>query len=158
MTKPDPITPTIHAAKRILVATDFSDCASAALEYAAMLAATLGATLQLLYVSEVPGVLIGEAVALRDEFVDADVRQGRVKIEQTLRELRARGIAAEGEVRTGFVPGAILERARAGDYELVVLGTHGRHGLSRLWMGSVAERVVRGSSIPVLTVRSPQLA
>lgn len=140
-------------AQHILVATDFSACAQPALDYAAMLATRSGATLHLLYVSEVPGVLIGEAVALRDEFVDADIRQGRVKLDETLRALRERGIDASGEVRAGFAARTIVERARQGGYELVVIGTHGRNGFDRFWMGSVAEKVVRGCPIPVVTIR-----
>src|SRR5262249_21187016 len=48
----------------------------------------------------------------------------------------------------------VLEVAQRSDADLIVMGTHGRHGLGRLWLGSVAERVVRASHIPVLTMRA----
>ncbi|MEZ4234149.1 MAG: universal stress protein [Polyangiaceae bacterium] len=50
----------------------------------------------------------------------------------------------------------ILEESNAGLYDLIVVGTHGRTGLSHLLMGSVAERVVRGAACPVLTLRGPK--
>jgi nucleotide-binding universal stress UspA family protein len=144
--------------KRIFVATDFSPCARLALDCAAMLARNLRGRVDVLYVSEVPGVLFGESVALGECFVDADVKEGRIQLERLLAELREQGIQADGEVRTGFAPDTIIEIGRPEQYDVLVLGTHGRTGLRRLWMGSVAERVVRASQIPVLTVRPPHLA
>jgi nucleotide-binding universal stress UspA family protein len=144
--------------KRILVATDFSPCARLAVECAATLAKSLQGHVHLLYVSQIPGVLFGESVALDECFVDADMKEGRIQLERLLAELRERGIQADGEVRAGYAPDTIIEEGSPQQYDLLVLGTHGRTGLRRLWMGSVAERVVRAGQIPVLTVRPPQLS
>lgn len=138
------------AQQRILVATDFSPCSRPAVEYAASLATRLGARIDVLYVSETPAVLFGDAVVLGDRFVDADIKEGRARLAHLLDELRGRGITADGQVVTGFAPDVILEQARR--HDLVILGTHGRTGFRRMWMGSVAERVVRTCPIPVLTV------
>jgi len=141
--------------ERILVATDLSPCARVALDEAALLAKRLHSRLHLLYVSEVPGVLIADAVGLGDKFVDRDILDGRKQLDRITADLREEGIEADSEVRAGFVPDAIIEQGQPQRYDLLVLGTHGRTGLRRLWMGSVAERVVRASTIPVLTVRPP---
>jgi nucleotide-binding universal stress UspA family protein len=144
--------------KRILVATDFSPCARLAVDCAAMLAKSLGGQVHVLYVSEIPDGLFGESVALDECFVDADVKEGRIQLERLLAELREEGIQADGEVRAGHTPDTIVEEGRPQQYDLLVPGTHGRTGLRRPWMGSVAERVLRASQIPVLSVRPPHLA
>jgi len=142
--------------KRILVVTDLSDCSRAAVEYGALLARRLEADLSLLYVSQVPDRLVGDAHYLGKEFVDADMREGRQKIDALVAELREEGVQhCTGEVAFGFAARVILERAGSGDYDLLVMGTHGRSGFQRLWMGSIAERVVAHAQIPVLTVRPP---
>jgi nucleotide-binding universal stress UspA family protein len=149
------MTPSIP--NRILIPTDFSECAQRALDYGAELVRRLGATIHLLYVSEIPKEMVGDWVALRDKLVDADIMEGRRRIEGLLAELTSQGVAGcTGEVLPGNVPAAtILERANSGRHDTVVIGTHGRSGFKRLWVGSVAERVVRFSDIPVITVRSP---
>ena len=56
----------------------------------------------------------------------------------------------------GYAEDVILALTRSGQYDLVVIGTHGRTGFKRLWLGSVAERVSRHSAIPVVMVRAPR--
>ena len=142
--------------RRILIATDLSDCSRAAVDYGAVLARGLGAELQLLYVSPVPDRLVGEAHDPGSQLVDADVREGRGKVAALVAELKAGGVpACHGEVTSGFAARVILERAHSGGHDLLVMGTHGRSGFERLWMGSVAEHVVAHADIPVLTVRRP---
>lgn len=139
---------------RILVATDFSSCADRALDVALGLATKLGARLHLVYASEIPGVLAGDAAALGERFVDADVKEAQERLARLLDELRARGFTVDGEVCVGFPLDVILDRAKPDRHDLLVVGTHGRTGVRRMWMGSVAERLVRASEIPVLTVRA----
>jgi universal stress protein A len=142
---------------RILVPIDFSAQSERALHYATALASRLGASLELLHVVEDPiaaGAWGSETVIpnlseLRDELIaDAERRlqQYREPDEQPRVGLRI-------AVRMGRTAQTITEYANAAEIDLIVMGTHGRTGVAHLVMGSVAERVLRHASCPVLTVR-----
>ena len=145
---------------RILVPTDFSATADAALEYAFVLADRFGATLQLLHVLDDPFVVdgmaadayISEAPALRTAVLD-DARE-RLRHRAASRE--ASGKPIETEVLFGHGARTIAEYAAERGIDLIVMGTHGRTGFAHLLLGSVAERMVRTSPCPVLTVRHPE--
>ena len=139
--------------KRIVVPTDFSAPADAALTYAIDLASKLGATVSLVHVFDDPsGIHSGEYVPMPSEM--------RGEILADLRRRLAELVATRGhselnpQVLIGPTARTIVESARESGADLIVIGTHGRHGVSRLLMGSVAERVVRTATCPVLTVRS----
>lgn len=145
--------------KRILVPTDFSEPADAALSYALDLAARLGATVSLIHVFEdlieqspYPELYIPLAPALRDELLQS--------VNGRLNDRVARGgaVAMSSEICFGAAAQAIVDAARTRDADLIVMGTHGRHGVAHLLMGSVAERVLRTAACPVLTVRSTATA
>jgi nucleotide-binding universal stress UspA family protein len=145
----------INEPRRILIPTDFSACSKLALDYGAILARRLGASVHVLYVSELPKELVGDWIGDRDNFVDADIRAGRAQIDHALARLREKSITScTGEVVPGDSESVILDQARSGNYDLLVIGTHGRTGFKRLWLGSVAERVSRHSAIPVVMVRA----
>ena len=116
-----------------MLATDFSDCSRGALESAAALASRLGASVHLLYVSFVPPQLVPDHVYFGDKFVDADIKQGRERLATALAELERSGVGeCTSEVVAGYdAPSVILERARSGEFDLVVIGTHGRSGFKR---------------------------
>jgi nucleotide-binding universal stress UspA family protein len=145
--------------QRILIPTDFSECSDLGLDYGAVLARRLGASVHVVYASEVPKELVGDFIGDRKNFVDADIRNGRTQIERALARLREQGVSCTGEVVPGY-PGypedLILEYAKSGNYDLVVIGTHGRTGFKRRWIGSVAECISRNSPIPVVMVRLPR--
>jgi nucleotide-binding universal stress UspA family protein len=134
----------------ILVATDFGQASDAALTYGRMLARTYGASLHILHVVE--NVFLRamtadprniEALALRqlnERLIDDDRTAHRARVVETSDD------AAE----------SILAYARREHISLVVMGTHGRRGMERVLMGSVAERVIRAAPCPVLTVRHAQ--
>jgi nucleotide-binding universal stress UspA family protein len=84
----------------------------------------------------------------------ADVAQEQAgkELEDWLREQNAPPDQVGRELILGEPAEAIVERARTGGYDLIVMGTHGRKGMQRLLLGSVAEKVVRRSACPVLTV------
>lgn len=136
--------------KRILVPTDFSEPADAALTYALDLASKLGAKVSLVHVFDDPsGIHSGEYFPMPAEM--------RSEIVADLRRRLAEVVAQHGhselnpQVLIGPTARSIVEGAR--DADLIVMGTHGRHGVSHLLLGSVAERVVRTATCPVLTVR-----
>lgn len=143
--------------KRILVPTDFSPCALAALDLAAELAAESGGTIVLEHSTERPRGL-GAAIELHvnggDAGTDAWLHgQVRPRLEALAGPLRARGVAVELRSDVGKPSQAILSAIDGSGADVVVLGTHGRAGLAHILLGSVAEEVVRKAPVPVLTVR-----
>jgi universal stress protein A len=147
------------AIHRILCPVDFSANSLHALEYAIAFAAAHAADLTLLHVLEPPVYGLAEypdLAQLSGDILDqlqASARKRLAALEESARKRHARtdSLFAAG---TPFLE--IIGAARARKVELIVMGTHGRSGLSHLIIGSVAERVVRKAPCPVLTVRHPQ--
>lgn len=133
---------------RILLATDFSRSSEQALGYAEELARRFGAELLVLHVDEalstVPGSDLAETRRLAAEG----------ELQDLVADLRAKNVPARAILRPGLASGEIVAMANAEHADLVVLGTHGRTGLAHALLGSVAERVLRTASCPVLTVRA----
>ncbi len=148
----EPVRPT-----RILVPTDFSPGAEAALGWAQSLEAAFGAEIILLHVLDLNlGALAGFPSTLAMVPAAGDLLDRiRVEADEEMRRLVARVPGSRGIVREGVPRGVILEVARESGIQLIVMGTHGRTGLSHVFFGSVAEHVVRHSHVPVLTVRQP---
>lgn len=140
------------AFKNILVATDFGEAARHAGDVACELAAKFGARLSLLHVWTVPTPAYAESITLPFDQIQKAAGEA-MEAEST--RLRAKC----GDLRTIVIPGvawrAIVEAAPEHGFDLIVIGTHGRKGVPRLFLGSVAEKVVRASPVPVLTVHSP---
>lgn len=139
--------------KMIVVPTDFSIASAPAMEYARMLAERFGAALHLLHVVEDPYV----AAAWSEAYATIPDPRERLQKEaaQRLNSMIASfpNLTATTEVVVGTPAQTIVEIARARSADLIVMGTHGRSGFAHLLLGSVAERVVRLASCPVLTVR-----
>jgi nucleotide-binding universal stress UspA family protein len=144
----------------VLVPIDFSPSARAALEYGTFLAGKFGAELDVLHVWEPPGYVGPDALAL------LPVSQGpsgwdqtRTDVTREVEHFLAKAAAKPSQlavlVEAGEPSDTILRVAKDGGSDLIVMGTHGRTGLSRLLIGSVAEAVLRRSTCPVLTVRVP---
>lgn len=141
--------------KRILVPIDFFDCSLDALEYAAAVAKESGAEVTLLHVME--PVSYGLDFALGDAASLARTREGMLQRLETLTAaVVAAGIPTRSRVRGGIPRDAILEESQQWSSDLIVMGTHGRRGISHLLNGSVAEAVLRHADCPVLAVRSPK--
>jgi len=138
--------------KRICSAIDFSEPSRIAMETGAELARRLDGDLTLLYVYE--------AHAPSPEILLSRLEHASSEIEEQLRTWKTEAERKAGRpVRTVTLTGAtateIVRFARDGAFDLVVLATHGRTGLARVVLGSVAEHVVREASCPVLVVRRP---
>jgi universal stress protein A len=129
--------------KRLLVPTDFSVCSMRALRYAEELARRFGAEVALVHVDE--------SLVARSELSGLREAVAEEELERLVALLQARGVPARAVVRSGGAAEEITAETERAD--LVVMGTHGRTGLAHVLMGSVAERVVRHASCPVLTVR-----
>lgn len=143
---------------KICCAVDFSPCSQVALEEAATLAARSGARLTIVHVYSPPraATLSADMLASSPADLEAEVLGG---LERPMSELRteAEGIVGRERVETLLLAGnpaeEIARLATDGRYDLVVVGTHGRTGVKRLVLGSVAEHVVRTSPVSVLVVR-----
>ena len=145
--------------ERILVSTDFSEVADAALEYGRTLADYFHASLHLLHVAgDLLAANVGVAGVVPD--LTAVQREGEEAARRRLSERLHSHEAAtvvRGEVLTSNAPAqTIVEYAKNNGMDLIVIGTQGRSGVSRFLLGSVAERVVRTAPCPVLSVHHPE--
>ncbi len=146
------------ALKKILVATDFSEPADAAVDYGRAFARTFGATLYLLHVVDDMYVRLGGdayAAVLPDLQEDVE-REARQRLSRIAAQDDPQSLRVEAVITSGATAQAIVEYAEKENVQLIVVGTHGRGGVAKLLMGSVAERVVRTAHCPVLTVRRPE--
>jgi nucleotide-binding universal stress UspA family protein len=138
--------------KKILVPVDFSECSHKALVYATALARQFGATITLIHVPHNYGVADGMIP------VDANweaVHCGMKELE-ILRLTVGDAAPCEVLLRTGVPHTEILQAAKELNSDLIVISTHGHTGMTRVILGSTAERVVRHASCPVLVVREKE--
>jgi nucleotide-binding universal stress UspA family protein len=143
------------ALKQILVATDFSTPSDVAIRYGQDLARAYGATLHAIHVIEDMGAYYGAEVGFALADVERNVEAAaRRDLESTIGRHGDRLNVVATVTRASNVAHTITEYATANPIDLIIVGTHGRGAVSRLLMGSVAERVVRSAPCPVLTVRS----
>lgn len=148
------------AIKKILVATDFGPASENALRYGQALARGFGAALHVLHVTEnvYARAMDGYGYASIPPQVQEDIeRAARKQTEELLSDEDRRELKAIAVTVTHNSPAlVIVEYARDHTVDLIVLGTHGRGAVAHLFMGNVAERVVRTAPCPVLTVRHPE--
>jgi Universal stress protein UspA and related nucleotide-binding proteins len=135
----------------ILVPTDGSTASATAVEHAIDLASHYDATLHVLYVVDVTGYSALEVGA--DVVANALEEEGEDAVGDVISAAEAKDIATVSMIEHGTPHRAIIDYATAEAVDLVVMGTHGRTGVGRFLLGSVTERVVRTSPVPVLTVR-----
>jgi len=140
--------------KKILWATDFSDEASDALRYAALFARTFGAELLALHVvPDFSPALYNTGEAMKGELIS---RIAGVKSEMLKRldeQNRLEGISFQSLVKEGPAAETIVDTAREEEVDLIVIGKKGRTGLDRIFIGSVANQVLRSSPAPVLATK-----
>jgi nucleotide-binding universal stress UspA family protein len=142
--------------KNIVCAVDFSDCSKAALETAADFAKEHGATLVLVHVNTPPASMYnGSVFNMADAAGDLETTT-RLALTSWRQDAEAQGAPrVEIVVLLGSAWDEIVRLARTSAADLIVVGTHGRTGLERALIGSVAERVVRHAHCNVLVVRPP---
>jgi universal stress protein A len=148
------------AMQKILVPTDLSPSGTRALERAHEFAATFSATIDLLYVWTPPAMLAPEALitgvgATEQPFLEWLGKNAREHLDAFENQARSAGVPIlHSYCELGDPASTIVGHAKNGRYDLLVMGTHGRTGLSHALMGSVAEKVVRRAPCAVLTVRT----
>ena len=139
--------------KRIFVPTDFSACADEALAIAIELAKKFDATIVLAHACESPSAAYMGMMATPLDLITPVREAAKEALDQQFATLKRRHDASESMLMFGNAPMELhraIENAKA---DLVVMGTHGRTGITHLLLGSVAEKIVRTSPVPVLTVR-----
>ena len=145
--------------KNVLVATDFSEPSDAALNYGRELARTFTATLHVLHVADNVTFQYGvEGYSTMLPELQQDVEEAaRKQLARLITEEDRTALHAQPVVITAVAKAAAIVRyASEHQIDLIVMGTHGRGAVSHLLMGSVAERVVRTATCPVLTVHHPE--
>ena len=140
--------------REILVPFDFGKAAERALDLAIDLGKSGGARLTVLHVCEIPPYVYAGLEFSPAELLAPVADAARDQLDQLLRDLQARLPGARGAFQVGTPSDLILAEVASGHYDLVVMGTHGRKGIAHLALGSVAEKVVRMSPVPVLTVHA----
>ena len=144
--------------KRILLATDFSECSDAALVFASHLAGKTDARLYIVHVNGIVDVSVPAVPPTEGGYYyDAPWGYERREVRERLNKIvpTVANVAYEHCYLTGSPVAQILKLAEREHMDLIVIGSHGRTGFSRLLMGSVAEGVVRSAQCPVLVVKQP---
>lgn len=142
---------------KLLCPIDFSDGAQTAVNEAASLAKLLGAEVELFHAFEVPMLTLPDGGWMVGPEVIESLTQRCLKLlDDKAAELRDQGVAVTTRLEQGPPAECIETRAQSVGAIMIVMGTHGYRGLKHALLGSVAERVVRSSTVPVLTVRVPK--
>ncbi len=139
--------------ERILIALDFDETSTRALELGEALADRLGAALTLVHVWDTPHYPYTSMASsvLRGAIEDS----AREAFDALLAEAKVRTPTVTGVLKHGIAWSEILSTAEQMRADVVILGTHGRRGVPRAMLGSVAEKIVRMSPVPVLTIPGP---
>lgn len=139
--------------KTILLPTDFGKSSDHAIAYTVDLAKAFGAEIVIMHAWEIPmiGFPDGAYVASAD-LATRVLESAQRGLDAALKLTEGKGVPVRGLLKQGPTWQTIIESAKEVDAGLIVIGTHGRHGLPRALLGSVAEKVVRTAHTPVLTL------
>jgi nucleotide-binding universal stress UspA family protein len=141
--------------KHIVVATDFGECSERALDLALEIASKFDSQLTLVHSWEAPSYSYGGGLYVAVDMVTPIEQAAVAALDRATAELKLRMPTAKSMIRSGPAWEEVLATATLVQADLIVLGTHGRRGLNRALLGSVAEKVVRMATVPVLTVHAP---
>ena len=141
--------------KIILVPTDFGEPSEAALDTAIEYAKVFGAELVLMHAYEIPIIGFPDgAVVATAELTSRLLEGAQAGLDRQIQSRQGSGVTIRGVIKQGDAYRMVNETAEEVGAGLIALGTHGRKGLSRALIGSVAEKVVRTARVPVLAVHS----
>jgi nucleotide-binding universal stress UspA family protein len=143
--------------RKILVPIDFSETSSRALDDAIELARVLGASVSAVHVFQIPAYAFLDATVVAPPELAAQLSDTAQKsLDAAVGARRGRGVEIGGILAEGIAWEEINRLSKELPAELVVVGTHGRRGLPRALLGSVAEKIVRTCPVPVLVVHGPR--
>lgn len=138
---------------RILVPTDFTESSDRAVEYALALAERLGAKITLMHAYEIPVVGFPDGALIATAEVAARIADAsKQALDRAVQRYSKRGVPIDAILREGVAYDEIRRVADEIDADMIVIGTHGRRGLARALLGSVAENVIRTCTRPVLAI------
>ena len=142
--------------RSILVPVDFSDCSLAGLRYSVRFAKELGARIIVLHVTDLGPVMMTSGRGEYDSpsYMEAARRRCDDQMQNFLTRVNFDTVRVDASAVAGYCPGAIYEAAAKEGADLIIISTHGRTGLRRAFIGSVAEGTVRHAACPVLVVPS----
>lgn len=140
--------------RHILVATDFSECSDRAIELAVRMAAALDAKLTLVHAWDAPSFVYANPIAPPGDVITPLHDAAAECLNEAVARARRTRPDAAGILRRGQAWREILQTRDEIGADLIIVGTHGRSGLSHVVLGSVAEHVVRIAPVPVLTVHA----
>jgi nucleotide-binding universal stress UspA family protein len=141
--------------KTILVPTDFGTGSDHALAYAADLAKALGSELVVMHAYEIPMIGFPDgAIIATPDLATRVSESAQIGLNKSIETIASSGLPVRALLKQGPTWRTIVETATEVGAGMIVMGTHGRHGLPRALLGSVAEKVVRSAHCPVLTVHS----
>lgn len=139
--------------KTLLVPTDFGESSEAATAYAVELARAFGASVVVLHAYEIPMVGFPDGTLVATAELATRVLEGAQEgVDRVVETNASSGVAVRGLVKQGETWRSILDAVEELGAGMIVMGTHGRRGLPRALLGSVAEKVVRTAPVPVLTI------
>lgn len=141
--------------KKILVPLDGSETSEAILPEIEKLASVSKANIALLYVVPIPIIPGGiEPIVNYQPITDTLIKDAEAYLRKIEKRLKGKGFTVESHLQEGNEAQRILEHAEGEDIDLIAMSTHGRSGVSRWLLGSVAEKVIRHANKPILLVRS----
>jgi nucleotide-binding universal stress UspA family protein len=140
--------------RRILVPTDFTETSDHAVDWALGVAAKVGGKVTVMHAYELPIIGFPDGTIIATPTIASHIADGsRAALDATVKRIVARGFSVESVLKEGIIYEEINAVAEAIDADLIVIGTHGRKGLARALLGSVAENVIRTATRPVVTIR-----
>lgn len=144
--------------KHILIGTDGSELMETVYEHCAYLAQLTNATVHIVYVLDIAGFASVPIDSTWENMYDVLLDEGKAIAENARKAVISHGVnkaAVMTAVLEGHPSSELNTYAENNTIDLIVIGTHGRRGLDRLLIGSVADKVIREAKVPVLVVRSP---
>ncbi|MGB9132447.1 MAG: universal stress protein [Methanosarcina sp.] len=142
--------------RNIVLATDGSENTQRAISYGIELAKLSGATVHALYVVDTPSIISENWTAGKETIYEIIRADGKKVVSKVKKIGEASGVEVKEVILDGYPSNEIIDFAENNNIDLIVMGTLGKTGLEKFLMGSVAEKVVRGSKVPVMVVRGEE--
>src|SRR5579863_3433857 len=143
--------------RRFLVPTDFTETSERAIDWALDLAARLGASVTVMHSYEIPVLGFPDGALIASPEIAARIAEAaRNALDRTVEKYEGRGVPLDTMLRDGVAYEEINAVAESIHADLIVIGTHGRRGIARALLGSVAENVIRTATKPVVAIHGPR--